>query len=348
MTPPPHNAEIGADFQPREETSTPLPTYLGDRIDFLEAFALSLEQASPRTRLALPRGTPFAQEIEGPTTVSRIKEYLRQLKRQGETLREPRLLAVQDTFFPCILLTSGWWERGSSAGRALPRFDDKVQEWLFKGFDLWAPSWDLSLAAASETGAQTHLVGQLGSGDEADSIPVLVARSKAAGVLGLQGDDAVMSVTVTGVLKHVSHCSPEERGALATASAADEDDSAEDVQEYCLVVEEHEPLHDVARRLAMPDLYSGYLWQCWGPRASLERDPRLDEVYFIWEHTNFSSSEALKYNLDALQYKVSRLTRRIDNPILMQKSHSRLVPDTPQLSTRQFYDLLFKRQLSQP
>jgi hypothetical protein len=319
---------------------THVETYLGDRIYFVGLFLKSLEQAHPATARPLPGGTP--RELEGLATVTRIKEYLNQLKQQGTWLPEPKLISVQDTFFPCILLSTGWWERSSSVGRIQPRFKDEVQEWLFKGFDLWAPSWDLSLAAASETGAPTHLVGQIGSGDEADSLPVIVARGKAAGVLGLLGDDAVMSATVTGLLKHVSHYSPEERVALVGGSASDQDDLA-DVSNYCIVVEDDERTHDVARRSTLPELYSGYLWQCWGPRASLERGPRLDEVYFIWEHTNFNSTDALKYNLDALRYKVGQLTQRIADPILMQKSHSRIVPDTPQLSTHKFYDLLFAK-----
>ena len=38
--------------------------------------------------------------------------------------------------------------------------------------------------------------------------------------------------------------------------------------------------------------------------------PRMDEVYFVWEHTNFARSDAVDYNLDSLRHKTEFLNER--------------------------------------
>jgi hypothetical protein len=333
-------AAIGDDYAPQEHT-TSVSTYFGDRIRVYETFTLGL--INPNPQYAMPAGRPFAEAIEGTVSVEKLKENLRQLGRQGDHLPAPKLLTVHGTFFPCVLLTTGWWERQGNRVGGGAVFRDQVQEWLFRGFDLWAPSWDVSLAAEAESGASAHILGQLGSGDEAESIPVLIPRAKARVARGLLGDAPVMAASVTGLLKHVSHLTASELEALESGSGRSTDEASADDEpssEYCLVLDDEERLHGIGRLGDQADLYSGYLWQCWGPRASLDQAPRVQDVYFIWEHTNFSSPDAVKYNLDSLVHKVEHLMPRIDDPVLMQKSHSVLVPGIPALSSQHFYDLL--------
>ena len=70
-----------------------------------------------------------------------------------------------------------------------------------------------------------------------------------------------------------------------------------------------------------------------------KKPPRLDEVYLIWEHTDFTKPDAVAYNLDGLQHKADYLRRRHGNLILLQKSMP-LVPGEPHCPTDQFYKLV--------
>jgi hypothetical protein len=220
-----------------------------------------------------------------------------------------------------------------------PRWRDGVQEWLFQGFDLWAPSWDLSLSPDPQSTETRHLLGQLGSLDEADSLPVLIDGRKANDIRDAlaNGPAAVLRVAVHGMLTHVGHLLPGESAAL---SALQLDEGGAD---YCLVVREDDQQQELSLRFGPADVYSGYLWQCWGTRRALTDGPHLEDAYFIWEHTNFSNRDAIQYNLESLEYKTRILARRVDDPVLLQKSHSWLVPGEPLLSTSQFYELLVSR-----
>lgn len=64
----------------------------------------------------------------------------------------------------------------------------------------------------------------------------------------------------------------------------------------------------------------------------------LDEVYFVWEHTNFVAKQALDYNLESLEQKEKLIARNHPGSklILLQKSHS-IVPGEPQWSVDRFY-----------
>ena len=61
-------------------------------------------------------------------------------------LRKATQITVTGTLFPCALLSAGWWERLSMRDPDEEKYPwkDHVQEWLFNGFDLWAPSWDFT------------------------------------------------------------------------------------------------------------------------------------------------------------------------------------------------------------
>ena len=89
------------------------------------------------------------------------------------------------------------------------------------------------------------------------------------------------------------------------------------------------------------DIYSGYLWKCVTPKTWFEQKPCLciDDVYFLWEHTNFANRDAVKYNLDSLTRKEVYIQSMHGDLVLLQKS-SGAVEGTPSWSTEQFYDLL--------
>jgi hypothetical protein len=91
-------------------------------------------------------------------------------------------------------------------------------------------------------------------------------------------------------------------------------------------------------------VYSGYLWKCVAPKRYL-KDKRvsLNDVWFIWEHTNFASPEAVSYNLDSLERKEDYVRRDHGELVLVQKS-SFLVPGDPAWRAEEVYDLLLNKK----
>jgi len=85
------------------------------------------------------------------------------------------------------------------------------------------------------------------------------------------------------------------------------------------------------------------LWQCWGPKEWFVgmKTPRLNEVYFLWEHTDLTKPEALEYNLDSLNHKAEYLLKRNPDLILLQKSSS-VVPGKPACPSGLFYHYMLE------
>ena len=67
--------------------------------------------------------------------------------------------------------------------------------------------------------------------------------------------------------------------------------------------------------------------------------PCLSDVYFLWEHTNFASKDALSYCLESLDRKEEQVRRRYGELLLVQKSSS-FVPGKPILGVDAVYDML--------
>ena len=247
-----------------------------------------------------------------------------------KVLDKPTSVTVEGTFFPGLLLSSGWWERrGKETTIELP-WKDNLQSWLFHGFEQWGPSWDISLSADSP-GAL--LLAQIGSGDEVNSLPVIIPGEKARLVRqNLLEGQAVFEARVTGRLYHRSHL---------PGAVADNLDKWGKAFDYCILLDEEEKQHTVARQLDKTQTYSGYLWQCWGPGEWMQSGvmPRLDEVFFIWEHTDFTKPDAIAYNLDSLQHKADYLRTKYRDLVLLQKSAS-LVPGNPLCPTELFYSFI--------
>jgi hypothetical protein len=259
-----------------------------------------------------------------------IKE-LRQDLAELEGLKEPVLVKVRGTLFPAALLATGWWERKKSDSTLCIEWKTPLQQWLFQGFDLWAPSWDISWEMVGAT--ERPSVAQLTDGDEADSLPVIVPPGKAAKLREEFRDGwGGFECEVTGLLGHRYQFEKK----LPKGTKGEPTD-------YYISLDNDDKKHRIVRSKQPTELYSGYLWKCVAPRDWL-KDPKavgLDDVYFVWEHTNFAAKEALAYNLEGLAHKEEQIARLHPGSelVLLQKSHA-LVPGNPQWQAQQFYDLL--------
>lgn len=274
---------------------------------------------------------PFRHEkltLTAPVEIGTLRAKL----TSSKILSEPQLVTVEGAFVASLLLTSGWWERREKAKARQLSWREPLQEWLYRGFEEWGPSWNISMSP--DRRANDYLFGQLGVIDEVNSLPVIVQGEKATNIReNILGDLIVFEAEVTGLLCHRSHLSTLELKGLGHWGKT---------FDYCIIVLEGDKQHIVSRRLEKAQApYSGYLWQCLAPVSWLteKKPPRLDEVYLIWEHTDFTKPDAIAFNLDGLQHKADYLRGRHGNLILLQKSMP-LVPGEPHCPTDQFYKLV--------
>lgn len=276
---------------------------------------------------------PWDLSFRGVEEVSDLRKKLLQI----ETLKDPALITVRGTLFPCALLSSGWWERQSQAISSELEWKDRLQKWLFIGFDLWGPSWDFSWDLDSEGDwGHTHFIAQLGEGDEANSLPVIIPREKAKKLRekfkeGWGG----IEVSIRGLLGH-RHQFAKEPGPLWLVGG---------LLDYCIWLNQEEKEHKITLLFDRTEIYSGYLWKCVVPKSRFQPSQFLclSDVYFLWEHTNFTEKDAILYNLDSLGRKEEYLRARQGELVLLQKS-SALVPGEPLWSTQEFYDLLTRKK----
>jgi hypothetical protein len=251
----------------------------------------------------------------------------------------PQQYNVEGVFFPAVLLCSGWWER--EHGRTLTdttKWTDDLQHWLFSGFERWGPSLDVNPGVEARS---DYLLGQIGRGDEADSLLLVIAMAKAEAVRErLLRPPHAFRIRATGLLCHRHHIPDAAVRRHLAAWGASFDN--------CLLVSAEKKDHCAYPLADTPEMYSGYLWQCWLPREraqfinsesnNLLVPPRLTDVYFTWEHTDLSNEKALSYNMDSLQHKVEFLRRRFGELILVQKSSDLLHGDQA-LTKEDFYQL---------
>lgn len=275
---------------------------------------------------------PWDMTIRGTETIEDLRTKL--LLAPVE-LKKPFKITVDGVLFPCALLSSGWWERRKeSKTRQLP-WRDGLQEWLFHGFDLWGPSWDFTWDFdTADGGPRPYSIAQIGDGDEANSLPVLLPAAKAKKLKEVLGGRwGGLHAKITGVLGHrkqfAQYVDP---GALALFGG---------LLDYCLWLDDDDKSHTVTvARDKRPEVYSGYIWKCVAPKEFLLADtPVLSDVYFLWEHANWTSRDAISYSLEALENKQEQIRRRYGDLVLVQKSSS-LVAGTPLLSKDAVYGML--------
>jgi hypothetical protein len=287
--------------------------------------------AAHRAFTGQPDG-PWDSTIRGSETIEDLRTKLLRTPLQ---LPKPVEIKVRGTLFPCALLSSGWWEKQKSATVQHLKWRDGLQEWLFTGFDQWGPSWDFTWDFDNweKSRAHRHFIAQLGDGDEANSIPVLLPPSKAKKL-----EDVFKSklggtqAEVRGVLGHRKHFAKYvDEEALALFGG---------LLDYCLWVDEHNAKHAISVSVEHTESYSGYLWKCVAPKALLAAaTPCLNDVYFIWEHVNFASSDAIAYCLESMRHKEEYIRRQYGDLMLVQKSSS-LVDGTPALAAESIYGML--------
>ena len=275
---------------------------------------------------------PWDRTIGGVETIENLRAKL--LYAPVE-IRRPFDITVEGTLFPCALLSSGWWERRKELSVRRLQWRDGLQEWLFHGFDLWGPSWDFTwdFDPSEPQEERPYFIAQLGEGDEANSIPILLPAEKAKRLR-----DAVwqtwggVKANVTGVLGHRRHFAQHvDPKALELFGG---------MLDYCLWLDEDNRNHSIRIRLERTEIYSGYLWKCVSPvDLVLANTPCLSDVWFLWEHVNFANEDALKYCLEALEKKEEYVKRRYGELILVQRSSS-LVPGSPILAAELVYNML--------
>lgn len=275
----------------------------------------------------------WQREVGGHETIEDLRD---KLLLGGKRPEHPVELTVKGTLFTCALLSSGWWERQSKAKLKRVKWRDPLQEWLFYGFDEWGPSWDFTfdLNNWERSRRKPFFIAQLGARDEADSLPVLIPQHKAQRLVEYldQQKWSGFEASITGTLGRREHF----RKLFDIAAL----DLFGGMLDYCLWIDPDNPRHNIERLSQDTSVYSGYLWKCVAPRASVQDGkPSLNDVYFIWEHTNFASPEAVAYNLEAINNKEEYLRQRHGPLVLVQKSSS-LVPGTPAWAPDEIYSIL--------
>jgi hypothetical protein len=276
----------------------------------------------------LSRGPAPSEALNG--AVEHVADLRARLEK-GPILESPEHVRVAGVFYPAVLLTPGIWERPDSGEGAQPiAWRTPLQDWLFSGFEEWAPSWDIN--AAADGGSELPLYGQLGSEDEAFSLLVVVIGPSAGRARNdLLGEgEMVCNVELTCTVVHRRH---------ARARVPRRMRSWGKTFDYCLLVD-LEQGHRIERADAR-EPYSGYLWECVSPKEWLgDREvPDLVDAFFIWEHTDFASPDARDYGLDALRQKHAYVEQRFGELELIQKS-APIVPGRPRLASESFHALV--------
>jgi len=152
-------------------------------------------------------------------------------------------------------------------------------------------------------------------------------------VLDKPGQWGGIEAQVTGLLGHREHFKRHfEPGTLESLGG---------LLDYCLWIDSDNSGHGIQPLGMRTAMYSGYLWRCVAPESIARTGvPALRDVYFIWEHTNFASREAVDYNCDSLLRKEEYLARRLGTKFVLVQKSSALVPGEPNWTSREIYDLM--------
>ena len=269
------------------------------------------------------------------TTFIKLKKRLLEGK---EVFEKPTSINVRGTIFPSALLSTGWWERLDNREKEFHKWKDDLQNWLFQGFDLWGPSWDFSWHALDDD--CSFSIAQLGDGEEANTIPVILPNNIAvqlkSDIENSNNPWGGKEVQVSGVIGHKRHF-------LKKISKLD---IVGGLMDYCIFLDRNNSKHKIAILKPNTEIYSGYLWKCVVPKDWIKNinNINLDDVYFIWEHTDFTKADAVKYNLDSLYRKEKYIEKLNGSLVLLQKS-SNHVPGNALWDSRLFYDFLSKSAL---
>lgn len=297
---------------------------------------LSIRGPKAYSDLTNAPSTPLDSPTLGIVTINDLRAKL----VRGTELEKPIPMTVKGELFPCALLTSGWWDTDKNQGNKGIQWRNPVQEWLFHGFDLWGPSWDFTWDSEhwEESRTRKYFIAQLGDGDEANSLAVLIPNSKAQKLReSLQKWGGVATAEITCVLGHRKHFKEHVDSSDMELFGG--------LLDYCLWIDDDNPKHKIKiLKEQKKDVYSGYLWKCLAIKEQLTKGkPKLEDVYFVWEHTNFANANAVAYNLEALEQKEEYIRRTFGEDLVMVQKSSSLVPGTPLWTTDEVYAMLLDR-----
>jgi hypothetical protein len=275
--------------------------------------------------LTVDRGIMRLQKAGKGTLAAHTLKKLLVSEKRGSYF--DHLLVIEGVFFASALFSYGWWQRKDpslvlrkdrlsrdrKSDQARKRLQP-LQHFLFNGFEQWAPSWDVNNWRENNH----NLVGQIGTNDEADSIPVIVQDSAAAvNIREALSDKLVANATVTGLLCHSSraekYLQPTEL-ALVKAMRARAKEEDRDEQFYFLLVQDPDEGHRVTFSTAKVDYYTGYVWQCWVPNEWMpERrfEAQIDDAFFVWQHANLADRDTVNLRMDGLHTDVKNIRKML-------------------------------------
>jgi hypothetical protein len=274
------------------------------------------------------------------------KGHAQQLKRltergRADTLLPHRVIA-EGNFMPGSLLCFGWWERQN---RKLLKGDQiewgahgPIKNWLFSGFEQWAPSWDINhWNSPSVPDVDAPFIGQIGTGDEADSIPVVILDGDKARIVreelqGIQEQRGLIArdALVSGVLcsaKYFSNVIGERRAKIVADLL-----KKEGMPGFSILIrkDEKEDFVEIHGERKV-DIYSGYMWRCLCPDTAMEKGPpKISDLFFVWEHTNLADNDCIRYNLDSLDRKEAYLTELLKRDGLVSTKMRKMQELTPE------------------
>ncbi len=247
-------------------------------------------------------------------------------------LENPVLIRdLRGYFFKATLLTQGFYRR-SLHSLPVQSTNNGIQNWLFNGFDHWGPSWDISIDPKDQNSMKgepvaDYVLGQIGSEDELESLPILIHRTKMEPIHNhyasskYEGTHALHVNIKKGYVIHKDHLAnligdlqvqPYIERLLKWGKSFD----------YLIVVDKApishkiEPIENDGTQ--MPPLYSAYLWQCLRPKNILFPDP--SQVYYIWQHADLTRRDAYEFKLEILHKERKSLEGRFGPMRLIQQS----------------------------
>jgi hypothetical protein len=288
----------------------------------------------------LAKSTP-REDASGELHTDSIERLLKDLDPRSPP-PAPRKQIVHGVFFGSLLLYPGWWTRSpgqtgfvsgewqsdsaSAQGETSVR---NIRRWLNAGYEQWGPSWDLWNPQETEQ----FLFGQVGIGDEANSLPVIIAPAAAARIQSDLAGKLAAEVVIKGTLYHDDH----NRAGMNknVLLALDQPVRAgQDSMPYFLVVNDIEgdgsrskDFIQIAPDSDHPTIYSAYMWHCL-IRASDEFPGRRGTVtpprtIFTWEHTNLMDRDCIAFNYESLLFKKRYLEDKLETDLLiLQHSYS--------------------------
>ncbi len=267
-----------------------------------------------------------------------VKTLKNRLDSGRVILKEPLKVNFKGTFLPASLLNKGWWERRNNP----PKYsapNATLERWLNHGFVQWGPSYDNNVLYSRDLKkiVGTHFIGQIGRGDEADSLPIVMPISKLNNIyedcphlIERNVNNKLMAVEaqVEGHLYHKKTLKRMHPNIYKELKNSNPFMKNAEVGDYCILVKDDE---GKGRQGFFPKLkdtkqvYSGYMWLCVCPQKVLKEKKKnspVDEkdLIFIWEHTDFTSPDSVAYNRDSLEFKYRYIENKRGPMALIAKS----------------------------